>query len=183
MHLLFGNSRFERKDIKGAIESFERAQTQIRHHASRRLGTISLVGCLPPISQREDNPHRLRQISGWQFDDLDITVQRRLCEALYEAGRAKQAEDALLKMVNSITHVTNMTEITEWISGELCAINMFLCTDLLSQVLFKGVFRLPKAAVRQPQKLTDKNKRRLRTHLCLPSAHRIPHYFWQSGPE
>ncbi|KAF8546305.1 hypothetical protein OG21DRAFT_1176634 [Imleria badia] len=95
MRLLFGNSCLERKDYEGAIQLFERAQTQIRFHESRRLWTISLI-------------------SGWQFDDLEITIQRQLCEALYAAGRAKQAEDALLKMVNSHTHITE--PITAWIS-------------------------------------------------------------------
>ncbi|KAF8548112.1 hypothetical protein OG21DRAFT_1607087 [Imleria badia] len=95
MRLLFGNSRLERKDYEGAIQLFERAQTQIQDHESRRLWTISLI-------------------SGWQFDELEITIQRQLCETLYATGRAKQAEDALLKMVNSHTHITE--PITAWIS-------------------------------------------------------------------
>jgi len=46
MYLLLGNSHTERNDYEDAIQSFERARAQMRHHTSQPLFAISLVGFL-----------------------------------------------------------------------------------------------------------------------------------------
>ena len=43
MYLLAGNLRMECCDYEGAMQSFERARAQMRHHTSRPLFVISLV--------------------------------------------------------------------------------------------------------------------------------------------
>ena len=55
MYLLLGDSRMESSDYKGAIHSFERAQSQMRHFAGSRILTISLVSSLPTIWQPVNN--------------------------------------------------------------------------------------------------------------------------------
>ena len=58
-------------------------------------------------------------MSGWKFDDLDITVRQRLCEALYAAGRIKEAGESILNIVNTVDE--NMTgAVFTWVSGKLC---------------------------------------------------------------
>ncbi|KAF8555063.1 TPR-like protein [Imleria badia] len=98
MHLLLGNSRLESGDYTGAIRSFERARAQMRPHTSQALSVFSLI-------------------SGWKFDDLAITIQRQLCEALCAAGRRKEAAELVLKMVKTFRQEVYMSEtLTKWIS-------------------------------------------------------------------
>ncbi|KAF8553229.1 TPR-like protein [Imleria badia] len=98
MHFLLGNERMESGDYISAIQLFERARAQTRHHTSRALSVISLI-------------------SGWMFDDLDITVQQRLCEALYAAGHINEAGESLLNIVNTVDEDVCMTEpIVSWVS-------------------------------------------------------------------
>ena len=59
MHLLLGNSHIESSDYKGAIHSFERAQTQMRNYVGPRLFTVSLVSFLRTIWRHVDNGHHL----------------------------------------------------------------------------------------------------------------------------
>ena len=49
MYLLLGDSRMERSDYEGAIQSFERARAQMRSDGSRALSVVSLVGSLVAI--------------------------------------------------------------------------------------------------------------------------------------
>ena len=59
-------------------------------------------------------------MSGWKFDNLHITVWQRLCEALYVAGRRKDAAESLLEMVYSFDKEVYTSElITKWVSGGL----------------------------------------------------------------
>ena len=58
-------------------------------------------------------------MSGWKSDNLHIAVRQRLCEALYAAGRRKDAEESLLEMVHSFDkEVYTSKLITKWVSGE-----------------------------------------------------------------
>ena len=58
-------------------------------------------------------------MSGWNFDNLTITIRQRLCEVLYIVGRRKDAEESLLEMVNSFDKEVYTSElITKWVSGE-----------------------------------------------------------------
>ena len=57
-------------------------------------------------------------MSGWKFDNLHITVWQRLSEALYVAGRRKDAEESLLERVNSFDEVYTSEPLAEWVSGE-----------------------------------------------------------------
>ena len=57
-------------------------------------------------------------MSGWKCDDLHITVRQHICEALYVAGRRKDADEYLLEMVNSFDEVYTSELITKWVSGE-----------------------------------------------------------------
>ncbi|KAF8435991.1 hypothetical protein L210DRAFT_3549767, partial [Boletus edulis BED1] len=72
MYLLLGNSQMECGDHDGAIQSFEHARAQMRDYIGRPLFVISLI-------------------TGWKFDNLDITVRQRLCEALNAVGRINDA--------------------------------------------------------------------------------------------
>ncbi|KAF8548773.1 hypothetical protein OG21DRAFT_1489089 [Imleria badia] len=85
MYLLLGNSQMETSDYEGAIQSFEHALAKMRHQTSRPLFVVSLI-------------------SGWKFDDLDIMIRRRLCEALYAAGRTKDAVECFCKMEETSLH-------------------------------------------------------------------------------
>lgn len=59
------------------------------------------------------------QISGWTFDNLSITIRRRLCEALYAAGHAQEAGEAVLETVNTLGNEVYTSEgLTKWLSGE-----------------------------------------------------------------
>ena len=59
-------------------------------------------------------------MSGWKFDNFHITVRQRLCEALYVAGRRKDADKSLLEMVSSFDQEVYTNELTtKWVSGEL----------------------------------------------------------------
>ena len=86
------------------------------HESSTLCG---LTGKPPDgILQCIDAARNLRQISGWKFDDLHITVGQRLCEALYAAGRIKEAGESLLNIVNTVDE--DMTgPISTWVSGKL----------------------------------------------------------------
>ncbi|KAI9567960.1 hypothetical protein HD554DRAFT_853796 [Boletus coccyginus] len=96
MYLLVGNLRMECRDYDGATQSFERAQAKMRHHTSQPLSMISLM-------------------SGWKFDNLGTAVQRGLCEALYEAGRTKDAVKCFHQMNSEFGGETNPhSEHSEW---------------------------------------------------------------------
>ncbi|KAF8555612.1 hypothetical protein OG21DRAFT_1483751 [Imleria badia] len=98
MYLLLGNPCMENGDYNGAIQSFERAQSQMRYYVGPELSTISLV-------------------SGWKFDGLDIRIRQRLCEALDAAGRMKDAHEPLLNLVNSLDErVYSSGLTTDWVS-------------------------------------------------------------------
>ena len=59
MYLLLGDSLMESGDYKGAIHSFERAQTQMRNYVGSSLSAVSLVSFLTGVLQRIENAHRL----------------------------------------------------------------------------------------------------------------------------
>ncbi|KAF8555785.1 hypothetical protein OG21DRAFT_1460469 [Imleria badia] len=69
---LLGNLQMQTSDYEGAMQSFERARSQVRQHTSRPLLMVSLI-------------------FGWKFDNLDFTIQQRLCEVLHAADRTKDA--------------------------------------------------------------------------------------------
>ena len=94
-----------------------------------------------------DNDRHLWQISGWKFDDLDITIRQRLCEALYAAGRPKDAGESLLKTVNTFDEVVYMSEpVNKWVSGEFI-LHVLVCHAFQTslQTLLNNVSRLPKS--------------------------------------
>ncbi|KAF8548910.1 hypothetical protein OG21DRAFT_1500722 [Imleria badia] len=99
MYLLLGNSCMENGDYKAAIDLFERPRAQMRYYSEPGLFTISLI-------------------SHWRFDDLGITIRRRLCEALYAAGRTKDAAESLLNLVNPLDEDVSLSRpiTTEWVS-------------------------------------------------------------------
>lgn len=56
---------------------------------------------------------------GWRFDGLGITTRRHLCEALYSAGRTREAADSVLQMVSALgKEVRETEEIADWVTGE-----------------------------------------------------------------
>ncbi|KAF8551893.1 hypothetical protein OG21DRAFT_217664 [Imleria badia] len=98
MYLRLGNSCMEKGDYEGAIQSFERGQSQMRYYAGDELSTITLI-------------------SGWKFDGLDIRIRQRFCEALYAAGRTKDAVESLLNLVNALDEEVYMSQpMTQWVS-------------------------------------------------------------------
>ncbi|KAN0080388.1 hypothetical protein V8E55_009954 [Tylopilus felleus] len=58
------------------------------------------------------------QISGWKFDELDLTIRQLLCEALYVAGHIKEARESLLNVVDTVDKELYMTRrpATTWVS-------------------------------------------------------------------
>ncbi|KAF8552314.1 WD40 repeat-like protein [Imleria badia] len=98
MYLLIGNVQLENINYEGAIQSFERARSQMRSCVGTDLPAISLI-------------------SGWKFDGLDVTIQQRLCDALYAAGRRNDAGESLLKMVNILDQAVYMSgPLIKWVS-------------------------------------------------------------------
>lgn len=92
-----------------------------RNVTLHRASTISYLIGKPPV----DYPttcrqwYRLSQIARWKFDDLATTIQQRLCDALYAAGRTKDAGESLFKLVNTFDEEVYVSgPITEWVSGE-----------------------------------------------------------------
>ena len=92
-------------------------------------------------------------MSGWKFDNLHITVRQRLCEALYVAGRRKDADESLLEMVNSFDKEVYTSElITKWVSGVLILYPLVFHVFKTSlQTLPTDVFPLPKVMAMQSQ--------------------------------
>jgi len=122
MRLLLGISHMESGDYTSAIRSFERARAQMRPYSSQVLSVISLVSPPMVVPQSVEIACDLCQISGWKFKNLDITIRQRLCEALYAAGRIKEAGESLLDIVNIVKEEVYMTGlINTWVSGESCS--------------------------------------------------------------
>ena len=117
MYLLLGNSQLESGDCEGATQSFQRAVAQLQHYRSGSLFVISLVSFLIGVSL--EIAHCTRQITGWKFDNLGITIRQRMCEALYSAGRTKKTGESLLELVNTFGKEVYMNAaVVEWVSGE-----------------------------------------------------------------
>ena len=83
----------------------------------------------------------LRQISGWEFHDLGLKIQRYLCEALYAAGRAREAGYYIIKTIKASREEDHMGgPTTEWAIGELMlylfyhhgfnSLQQILCNDI-----------------------------------------------------
>ena len=122
MYLLIGNSCMENNNYEGAIQSFMDARARLRVFPSEALFVVSLASS---SRAHRKSTHVLGQISGWKFDTLDFTTQQRLCEALYSARRNKDAEESLLKLVNtSKKEVYMRRDVVEWISGELSLVHL-----------------------------------------------------------
>ena len=68
-------------------------------------------------------------------------LRQRLCEALYAAGRIKEAGESLLDLVNTVDEDVYMTgPILTWVSGKSCYPAPALCiqhfaTDFLQRCL------------------------------------------------
>ncbi|KAF8124042.1 hypothetical protein EV363DRAFT_1178499 [Boletus edulis] len=89
MYLLLGNSCIECSDYEGAIESFEHTRAHMQPYGSQQLLMISLI-------------------IGWQFADVDMTIKQRLCDALYAAGRTKDAVESFSQMTSELGGETNL---------------------------------------------------------------------------
>ncbi|KAF8127180.1 hypothetical protein EV363DRAFT_1345710 [Boletus edulis] len=90
---LLGNSQIERNDYEGAMHSFARARAQMQGDVGPPIFAISLT-------------------SGWEFDDLDILIRQRLCEALYALGRTmellwtKKSTSGFLTLPNNVSRAS-----------------------------------------------------------------------------
>ncbi|KAF8139668.1 WD40-repeat-containing domain protein [Boletus edulis] len=99
MHLLHGKSLMRNRSYQDAVKSFKDARNKLQHHTSQTLSVVSLI-------------------SGWKFDELDITLQQCLCKALYAAGHTKEAGESLLTMINTIDGEVYMRR-SSWVSDFL----------------------------------------------------------------
>ena len=89
----------------------------------------------------------LGQISGWSFDDLDITIRQRFCEALYAAGRTKEAGGYLLNIVSTVNEDVYMTgPIVAWVSGKLCYPDPPLCIQYFSTDFLQRCLSTPESS-------------------------------------
>ncbi|KAF8122246.1 hypothetical protein EV363DRAFT_1301321 [Boletus edulis] len=98
MYFYLGSLCMERSDYESAIESFEHARAQMQHYGNQPLLMISLI-------------------FGWQFDNIDMTIRQRLCEALYAAGRTKDAVECFRSsfMTSELGGETNLhRHCLEW---------------------------------------------------------------------
>ena len=93
--------------------------------------------------------HRnLWQISGWNFDNLDVTVRQRLCEALYAAGCIKEAGESLLDMANTTNEDVYMAgPIVTWVSGKLCYPVPLTCIRYLAVDFLQRCLSTPESGV------------------------------------
>jgi hypothetical protein len=58
------------------------------------------------------------KIFGWAFDELQITVQRYHCEDLYASGRAAEATEALLNILDTFGEEIRANKATaDWVMG------------------------------------------------------------------
>jgi hypothetical protein len=71
-------------------------------------------------------------------------IQKQLCEALYAAGRRKEAGESLLRMVSTVDEEVCVSgPIAAWKSGELCstcssAIHLKFHAEFAQRCLFTG---------------------------------------------
>ncbi|KAF8547486.1 hypothetical protein OG21DRAFT_1450227 [Imleria badia] len=132
MYLLLGNSQMEAGDFKGSIQSLEYARAQMQHHTSEPLFVLSLI-------------------SGWKFDNLDITIRQRLCDALCAVGDLMQR----LKLEHPRNTVADAQQYDETISHYTTA--LFLNLPSPQDILVKrsGAFL---AAGSWKQALDDANQ-------------------------
>ena len=88
-------------------------------------------------------------MSGWKFDELDMMIRQRLCDALLAAGRTKEAGEALLNIINFFDETIYMAEpIVTWLTGRLCWFISPLCIRFAQQIPCNNV-SLPKTAITQ----------------------------------
>ena len=93
-------------------------------------------------------PRNLLQISGWNFDNLEITVRQRLCEALYAAGHIKEAGESLLNMANTVDEDVYRTgSIVTWVSGKLCYPIPLTCIRYLAIDFLQKCLSTPETSV------------------------------------
>ena len=112
----------ENGDHEGAMRTFKIAREKPRHHSSEALSLVSLVGLLNFAQQRIEIALNLFQITGWKFNDLDIMIQVRFCEALYDVGRTSEADDSLLDIINNVNKEVFVREsVTRSVCSELCS--------------------------------------------------------------
>ncbi|KAF8435985.1 hypothetical protein L210DRAFT_3505969 [Boletus edulis BED1] len=105
----------ERSDYEGAIQSFESARAQIRHYENRPLLVVSLVRLSMAVLHCVEIAYDLLYMSGWKFDDLNITIRQRLCESLYAAGHTKDAVECYHQMASESNGETKLHgERLEW---------------------------------------------------------------------
>ena len=134
-------------DYAGAIVLFERVRPQLRYCLAHRPLTITLVSPPTATLQCIEGTDNLLQISGWKFDGLDIMVRQRLCEALYAAGRTKDAGESLLNLVSAIDEDVEprWAFITEWVSGESIVFLMFFVHRIFSADFTCRYFSTPES--------------------------------------
>ena len=176
MYFLLGSSHMERSDYESAIQSFERAQAQMRHYEGRSLLVVSLVGLPMGVLQCIEIAHQFGQIFGWKFDNLDFTVRQRLCEALYAVGRTlKDAGQSFLELVDTLNEEVYMSgPITKWISGECTFTCLIASFKFFCQILATVASPLPKATMVQPRR---QNGTMMCRHLLQSSTQALPHCY------
>ena len=172
MHLLLGNSHIESGDYNSAVRSFEHARAQMRPHTSPELLQVSLVSLLPTIQQCTKFDCYLRQISGWQFDNLGTAIQRQLCEALYAVGHTKRAGEAVLEIANPFGDGMYTSDgLSEWTFGKFIH-HAYGCHAYKTSPQPSCNVVLPLQTARAIQPLS-----RLETIFLHHSAHRSPHRY------
>ena len=109
------------------------------------------------------------------MDNLDITIEQRLCEALYTAGRTKDPGESFLKMANTLDEERYMSgPLIKWIIGEFM-FNQFGCRafETSPQISPTYISPLPKVpvTVTEPRIQSSTMKRR------QPPIHGLPHRY------
>ena len=105
----------ERSNYGGAIQSFERAQAQMRHDEGRSLLVISLVGFLMAVLQRIE----ITCFDRYPGGNLIISTPQfgSVCEAWHAAGRTKDAVECFHQMTAELGgDVVLYGEDSEWVN-------------------------------------------------------------------
>ena len=75
-------------------------------------------------------------------------MRQRLCEALYAAGRIKEAGESLLNIVNTVDEEVYVTEpIVTWAAGKLCFPVPLLCIERFATDFLQRCLSTPETSV------------------------------------
>ena len=171
MYLLLGNWHLDSGDYERAAQALENSRAQLEDRMSRPPSVVSLVNLLPLLRGA------LKSIFGRYLDgSLTISALRfdSDFEAFYAAGCAREAREAILVTVNTLSDEVLMTApVANWVTGEFI-FYLFYCHPffVLLQISCNDASPLPKAVITQAGKPPITTVNRWFVRLPLHHSHR-----------